>query len=238
MPSTCSTRCCPSPYLPLVLAALLGSGCGGGGGGGSLSTPSPSTTPPGGGTTTNYTLSVNKSGTGSGLVSSSPSGINCGTICSASFVHGTTVTLTAVPSAGSSFSGWSGACSGAAAQCFITMDGNRSVTASFSPAQTSYTATLSWNAPNTNTDGSCLNDLFGYTLYYGIASGSYGFSQNLATSSVSCSNTPDSNACGTIQRCSYTLQGLSAGTWYFAVAAYNMSGVYSALSNEASKTLP
>ena len=59
-----------------------------------------------------YTLSVNKSGSGSGTVTSSPSGIDCGSDCSESFLSGTTITLSANPDIGATFVGWSGACSG------------------------------------------------------------------------------------------------------------------------------
>src|SRR5207244_8485831 len=59
-----------------------------------------------------FTLTVNKAGTGSGTVTSSPAGIDCGTSCSADYASGTLVTLTAAASAGSTFTGWSGGCSG------------------------------------------------------------------------------------------------------------------------------
>jgi len=78
----------------------------------------------------NYTLTVNK--TGSGTVTSSPSGISCGTSCSASYTGGTNVTLTALPATGYSFAGWSGACSGPGASCTVSMTGARSATATFS----------------------------------------------------------------------------------------------------------
>ncbi|MBI2674011.1 MAG: hypothetical protein HYX23_01890 [Candidatus Zambryskibacteria bacterium] len=59
-----------------------------------------------------YTLDIYKSGTGSGIVTSQPAGINCGSTCAASFPNGTSVTLTATPSAGSVFTKWfGGACS-------------------------------------------------------------------------------------------------------------------------------
>jgi hypothetical protein len=77
------------------------------------------------------TLTVSKSGTGGGTVTSSPSGINCGSTCSAQFTQGTIVTLTASPDANSYFAGWSGACSGTGS-CSVTMDANKSVTAMFS----------------------------------------------------------------------------------------------------------
>ena len=53
-------------------------------------------------------LSVSRSGTGGGNVTSAPAGIDCGTTCSHTFSSGTSVTLTAAASAGSTFAGWSG----------------------------------------------------------------------------------------------------------------------------------
>ena len=77
-----------------------------------------------------YDLTVTKAGTGSGTITSSPSGINCGADCSETYTDGTAVSLTATPAGGSSFTGWSGACSGTGA-CNLTMSANRSVTATF-----------------------------------------------------------------------------------------------------------
>jgi hypothetical protein len=57
-----------------------------------------------------YTLSVSVSG--NGIVTSSPSGINCGSICTMNYSSGTPVMLTAAPAGGASFNGWGGACSG------------------------------------------------------------------------------------------------------------------------------
>jgi len=99
-------------------------------------------------TTTSYTLTVTKSGTGSGTVTSSPSGINCGSQCSASFTQGTSVTLTATASAGSTFAGWSGACSGTGT-CFVTMDANKSVTATFSAISQAQASAISAGTEHT-----------------------------------------------------------------------------------------
>jgi hypothetical protein len=77
-----------------------------------------------------YMVSVSKSGDGSGTVSSTPAGIDCGSTCSASFAYNTVVTLSAVAANGSTFNGWSGACSGAGA-CQVTMNADRTVTAHF-----------------------------------------------------------------------------------------------------------
>jgi hypothetical protein len=77
-----------------------------------------------------YGLSVTRSGDGSGTISSAPSGISCGSACSASFEDGTKVTLQATPASGSTFAGWSGACSGSDT-CEVTMSEARSVEARF-----------------------------------------------------------------------------------------------------------
>ena len=67
---------------------------------------------------------------GNARITSSPAGIDCGDICSAEFELGTVVTLTATPDPGWTFSGWTGACGGSAG-CVVTVDGGKSVTASF-----------------------------------------------------------------------------------------------------------
>ena len=75
-------------------------------------------------------LTVTRLGSGSGTVTSSPSGIDCGATCAAAFSNGTMVTLTATPVAGSTFTGWGGDCSGTGT-CTVTMDQDRGVTATF-----------------------------------------------------------------------------------------------------------
>ncbi|MBU1138167.1 MAG: M6 family metalloprotease domain-containing protein [Proteobacteria bacterium] len=75
------------------------------------------------------TLAITKTGTGSGAISSDPAGIDCGLNCSALYTNSTTVTLIAIPDAGSTFTGWSGDpdCSDAN----VTLDSARSCTATF-----------------------------------------------------------------------------------------------------------
>jgi hypothetical protein len=76
-----------------------------------------------------YTLTVSKAGTGT--VTSSPAGINCGSTCSSSFSSGASITLAAAPQAGSVFAGWSGGgCSGTG-NCTVTMTAAKTVTATF-----------------------------------------------------------------------------------------------------------
>jgi len=73
---------------------------------------------------------VTRIGTGSGSVTSSPAGIDCGASCSATFAPGTQVTLTATPEAGSTFEGWRGACTGTGS-CTVSLTTGASVTAIF-----------------------------------------------------------------------------------------------------------
>jgi Divergent InlB B-repeat domain/PASTA domain len=80
-------------------------------------------------------LTLTKVGSGTGQVTSSPAGINCGSTCSAGYTKGTSVTLTAAAAAGSAFTGWSGDCSGTAA-CTLTMNGAHAVQATFAKIQT------------------------------------------------------------------------------------------------------
>ena len=78
-----------------------------------------------------HTLTVSKTGSGAGTVSSDVGAINCGAACMDDYDDGTSVTLTAAASAGSRFAGWSGeGCSGTGT-CTVTMSQARNVSASF-----------------------------------------------------------------------------------------------------------
>jgi len=82
-------------------------------------------------------------------------------------------------------------------------------------------AALSWVAPSTNTDGSPLTDLAGFTINYGTSLSA--LSQTIDVASATATG--------------YTVQGLSSGTWYFTVTAYTSVGTHSAPSNVASDTI-
>lgn len=75
-----------------------------------------------------YTLTTSKSGTGTGTISGT--GINCGSDCSETLTSGTQITLSATPTTGSTFTGWSGACSGTGV-CTVTLDAVKTVVAGF-----------------------------------------------------------------------------------------------------------
>jgi len=77
-----------------------------------------------------YELTVSPDGTGSGTVTSSPVGIDCGVDCNQSYDDGTEVMLTATPFAGSTFTGWTGDCTGMG-NCTVIMNSPQAVTATF-----------------------------------------------------------------------------------------------------------
>jgi hypothetical protein len=77
-----------------------------------------------------HSLTVSTSG--AGAVTSSPAGIDCGATCVASFLGGTTITLSANPAPGSVFASWHGACQGTG-RCEVALGADRFITASFAP---------------------------------------------------------------------------------------------------------
>jgi hypothetical protein len=81
-----------------------------------------------------HALTVAKAGRGAGTVTSSPTGIDCGAVCTRSILDLTPVTVTAIPAKGSAFGGWSGACSGRGTTCVVTMTAAKSLTATFTRA--------------------------------------------------------------------------------------------------------
>ncbi len=91
--------------------------------------------------------------TGSGVVTSSPAGIDCGATCSNGFETRKTVTLHAEPSAGATFTGWTGACSGSG-PCQIRLTDAAEVAATFeSSAETPGTQDQGSSTQSTNAPG-------------------------------------------------------------------------------------
>ncbi len=76
-----------------------------------------------------FGLTVTSTGPGAGTVSSKVGGIDCGAVCFAPYTSGTSVTLTATANTGSTFTGWSGACTGTT--CQLTITAPQTVTANF-----------------------------------------------------------------------------------------------------------
>lgn len=76
-------------------------------------------------------LAVTIAGNGSGTVTSTPAGIDCGATCTASFDQGSTVTLTETADLGSFFGGWGDACSGTASTADVVLDAPATCSATF-----------------------------------------------------------------------------------------------------------
>lgn len=101
------------------------------------------------GSRTRVPLVVNKNG--SGTVTSSPTGISCGTDCNESFTLGAQITLTAVAASGYTFSSWSGCDSTAGTTCVVTMNQAKTVTVNFSAQTGTQTYSLTVNKNDSGT---------------------------------------------------------------------------------------
>jgi len=156
-------------------------------------------------------LSVSVTGSGAGTVTSTPAGINCPGTCSANFNTGTSVTLTETPAAGSTFAGWSGACSGTGS-CSISMTAAESVTANFQSKTVTTTTTLTVSSAQANAGSSVT-----FTAKVSPASGN-----TTPTGSVTFNN--GATSLGTAQlsngTAALTTSSLTAGT-YSVTAAYS-----------------
>jgi hypothetical protein len=88
-------------------------------------------------------------------------------------------------------------------------------------APTAATVSLAWNAPTTNADGTPITGLAGFHIYYGTTAGALSTTVNVSSPSTT----------------TYVVKGLTHGTYYFSVVAYNTSGQDSKSSNMATTTI-
>jgi hypothetical protein len=86
---------------------------------------------------------------------------------------------------------------------------------------TTGSAVLNWTPPTRNTDGTSLTNLAGYRISYGTSPSSLSKTVQLANPGLA----------------NYVVEGLTSGTWYFALKTYTSTGVESTLSNTASITI-
>jgi glucose/arabinose dehydrogenase len=98
-----------------------------------------------------FTLTVERSGTGSGTITSADGRIGCPVTCATGYASGTTVTLAASADAGSAFTGWSGGgCSGTG-PCAVTLGADTTVTAIF--VQQGFTLSVATTGPGSVKSG-------------------------------------------------------------------------------------
>lgn len=134
-----------------------------------------------------------------------------------------TLTWSTSPAASSckASGGWSGTKAASGKEVIPTINATTSYTLTCSWGSSGGSATIRWDRPTTNTDGSQLTDLARYRIVYGTSAGS------LTRSTVI--DDPS--------RTSATISSLTNGTWYFAVRAINAANVESANSNTAAKSV-
>lgn len=115
--------------------------------------------------------------------------------------------------------GWSGTKAASGTQTLATISATTSYTLTCSWGDGS--ARVSWVAPATNTDGTVLNNLAGFRVYYGNSASA--LTRNTSINDVTAR--------------AATISSLVPGTWYFTVRAFNTSQTESANSNIASKVV-
>ena len=98
--------------------------------------------------------------------------------------------------------------------------GGSSTSSSNPPEGTTSSIPLSWETPVSLADGKPLADLSGFNIYYGKSP--LGYSEVIDTGDVR----------------TYTLQNMPAGTYYFAITAYDSAGNETDFSPEVKKSIP
>ena len=152
-----------------------------------------------------YALSLSIAGSGS--VTSSPAGIDCGSVCSSTFRANSHVTLTAKASSGHSFAGWSGACTGTSNTCAVTMSAARNVVASF--VATGNTRLIALSKSGQGTVVSNPKGIY-CDVSCGSASSPFGSTSSIVLTAIAA---PDSTFAGWSGACSGTEQcKIAAGT--------------------------
>ncbi len=188
-----------------------------------------------------FVLAVSKSGTGTGTVTGSAAGINCGSTCSAALTSGASVTLTATPASGSTFSGWSGACSGTGT-CTVSMTAAQNVTATFTNACTYALNANSTAAPATASTGSisvtssCAWTAASNASWLTITSGASGSGNGTLAYAVA-ANTGTTTRTGTLTIAGQTFTVTQAAGSTVAAPVCSLSANPSSITSGGSSTL-
>ena len=155
----------------------------------------------GGGSNPNRTMTITFAGTGTGTVSGNA--VSCAPTCS--FSDGSNVTFTATPTGGSTFTGWSGNCSGSGTCTINPMNADKAATATFAAGGGS-TGTLGYNTIGGTTDFADRNTISGSRFTMGASAGT-------ATSiSVYVASVDPSASNKSYQMAIYTNSGSNPGT--------------------------
>jgi hypothetical protein len=166
---------------------------------------------------TSHPLGVTLAGTGLGSVTSSPAGIDCPADCTENYPDAEMVTLTAAAELGSSFEGWSGACSGTSFLCTVEMTTALSVTATFKDQSHDLTVTVGGSGSGTVTSSPAGIDCPGDC----VQSYADGTAVTLTAAPVAGSvfATWAGNCSGTATTCNLTMSGDRSATAVFDLIA-------------------
>jgi len=97
--------------------------------------------------------------------------------------------------------------------------------------------TLTWDAPTTNVDGSCITDHAGFKVYWGTSSGNYSDVNDLGDIACTDTGTDAGTGCGNLMQCSFVVPDLADGNWFFTVTSYDTTGNESDYAVECSKLI-
>lgn len=176
---------------------------------------------------TSNKLTINNSG--SGNVTSQPSGINCGTLCTTSVAYGTSVKLTATPSEGHVFSNWGGSCSGTSTTCTVAMSSAKSVSATFAVQPTAPSANYTLTVTDVGTgSGTVVSSTGGISCSSGSCTASIAAGTNViltATPGNGFAFAGWSGACsGAASTCTVTMSAAESATATFATTTTGSGG--------------
>ena len=133
-----------------------------------------------------------------------------------------TLTWSSTGATGCTASGaWSGAKATSGTQVIIGVTSNTSYNLLCSTS--TGTATLSWVAPTANVDGTALTNLAGFKVYSATTSA------GVASATAVVINNPST--------LTYAAAGLSSGTWYFGLKAFNAAAIDSDMTGLVSKAI-
>ena len=163
------------------------------------------------------TMTVTKAGTGAGVVTSAPAGIDCGATCAYNwFLDGEIVTLTPTASAGSTFTGWAGDCAGTPASmpCVFNMLADANVTAVFTATPTHAVTVTRAGSGTGNVTSAPVGIACGATCSGNFAAGS-GVTLTAAPDAGSSFAGWSGDCAGTGLTCNLTIDGAKAVTATF-----------------------
>lgn len=104
------------------------------------------------------------------------------------------------------------------------------------PPESTARVSIAWNSAPLNVDGSCTAGVQGYRVSLGLSPGLYSREDWVGGDQLICTNV-DTTPCGGVQRCSYTVEGLSSASWYISVQTVDVFGNFSDYSDAVIATV-